>query len=401
MLKLMTERAHLMCPNMFFGIQFKIDQAFIGAKFEDSLRNLSRIHPTTLMNVTFDKDNNAFLTATDKSILDFTLTSSLDYKKIFNNISKSSWNTTKESLLRIYVCCNDNSFSVLFVTHHILCDGRGLLTLVKDFANLYAKSKLSDAPRKAIIPILIGDDNKLPKESALPFVSKVITKDANKRFTKENHKVNYEDYLKFEKEFGNKNLISYSDDKHTTDYTKKIISLCKENAISVNDYLVAKMMQEENNGELLIASDIRSKLSNYVPDSVGNFATAYTIKVKKVDSDIIKLAKNINATNKKIASTPSKEMLVLSFYMLLDKELLDAIAISTLGSFKSESGNFVGSNMFGYKSRSNISITNLGKFQSDVISEAFFIPPASPANKKTWGVLTLNDTMTIIKAEAN
>lgn len=51
--------------------------------------------------------------------------------------------------------------------------------------------------------------------------------------------------------------------------------------------------------------------------------------------------------------------------------------------------------MFGYGSQDGYSITNLGKIQSDIISEAVFIPPASPANKKIWGVLTVNGCMKI------
>ena len=47
-------------------------------------------------------------------------------------------------------------------------------------------------------------------------------------------------------------------------------------------------------------------------------------------------------------------------------ELIDAVAISTLGDFESKAGTFV----------------NLGKIQSNMIAEAVFIPPASPANKK-------------------
>lgn len=37
----------------------------------------------------------------------------------------------------------------------------------------------------------------------------------------------------------------------------------------------------------------------------------------------------------------------------------------------------------------------LGKIESNIIAEANFIPPASPANKKTWGVLTVNNHMKI------
>lgn len=83
-------------------------------------------------------------------------------------------------------------------------------------------------------------------------------------------------------------------------------------------------------------------------------------------------------------------MLVLSCYFNMDPELLDAIAISTLGGFESKAGRFVGSKMFGYEKRDGHCITNLGRVESRVISEGIFIPPASPANRKAWGVLTIN-----------
>ena len=88
-------------------------------------------------------------------------------------------------------------------------------------------------------------------------------------------------------------------------------------------------------------------------------------------------------------------MLVLACYIHMLPELIDAVAISTLGGFRSKAGTFVGRNMFGYGLQNGYSITNLGKIQSNVITEAIFIPPASPAIKKTWGVLTVNNNMKI------
>ena len=54
--------------------------------------------------------------------------------------------------------------------------------------------------------------------------------------------------------------------------------------------------------------------------------------------------------------------------------------------------------MFGYELRNGHSITNLGKIESNSISEGFFIPPASPATKKIWGVVTINGKMKIVEA---
>ena len=110
---------------------------------------------------------------------------------------------------------------------------------------------------------------------------------------------------------------------------------------------------------------------------------------------MISLAKEITSIVEDIVKHPQKEMLVLACYLHMQPELIDAVAISTLGGFESKAGAFVGKNMFGYGAQKGYSITNLGKIQSDVIANAVFIPPASPANKKTWGVLTVNDCMKI------
>ena len=101
---------------------------------------------------------------------------------------------------------------------------------------------------------------------------------------------------------------------------------------------------------------------------------------------------------KDICQPPQKEMLVLACYIHMQPELIDAVAISALGDFGSKAGKFIGRNMFGYGSQNGYSITNLGKIQSEIIVGAVFIPPASPASKKNWGVLTVNKHMKICES---
>ena len=154
------------------------------------------------------------------------------------------------------------------------------------------------------------------------------------------------------------------------------------------------MMIDEGTNKVVIASDIRNKIKNYKKGALGNYATAFGVVVKK-SSDIMELAKAVDHEVRSIISKPYREMLVLSCYFNMEPELLDAIAISTLGNFGSKAAGFVGSKMFGYEKRDGHCITNLGRVESTVINEAVFIPPASPANSKAWGVLTINKKMRI------
>ena len=247
---------------------------------------------------------------------------------------------------------------------------------------------------KSVHPLMRSLDD-LPDGSDLRFISKLLIKDSNKKWCKEGHKVSYDEYLKFESAYDSKQDLKREITNVDGEELDALLGLCRENGVSLNDYLVARMMIEECTNKVVIASDIRNKIKNYKKGALGNYATAFGVVVKKKSSEIMELAKAVDHEVRSIISKPDREMLVLSCYFNMDPELLDAIAISTLGSFESKAGRFVGSKMFGYEKCDGHCITNLGKVESNVISEAVFIPPASPANSKAWGVLTINKKMRI------
>ncbi|WP_022779712.1 condensation domain-containing protein [Butyrivibrio sp. AE3009] len=388
-----TERAHYMCPNMHFGIVAEIGAEFDENRIIKSIDVLRSAHPL-MRSLIAKEQGSSGIYYEEQSELEIPVT----IKKVNDNwqtdyeaVSSAGWNVQKEALLKVFVYPSESGTRVLFITHHLLCDGRGLLQLVREFADYYA----NDVKPQPVDEKLMESLNDLPDGSNLGFISKLLIKDANKKWRKEGHKVSYEEYLKFERDHDSKQDIKRKIMNIDEEELDTLLDLCRENGVSLNDYLVAKMMIDESTDRVVIASDIRNKIKNYKEGALGNYATAFGVVVKKKSSEIIELAKAVDHEVGSIISKPDKEMLVLSCYFNMDPELLDAIAISTLGNFESKAGRFVGSKMFGYEKRDGHCITNLGRVESSVISEAIFIPPASPANRKAWGVLTINKKMRI------
>ncbi|MBQ1734765.1 MAG: hypothetical protein II038_07780 [Lachnospiraceae bacterium] len=392
---LFTERAHYMCPNMHFGIIANIGKEFDEERLSESIKALKAAHPLLVSLISEEKDTGRIFYE-KKDNLVIPVVKGTDWQTDFDNISKAGWNVQKDALLKVFVYPSADSFKILFVAHHLLCDGRGLLMLTEEFAKRYLTNVNPELSEERLIESI----SDLPQGSDLGFISKVVIKDANKKWSKESHKVSYDEYLKFEKDFDSKQNIPRNIMNFDGPSLDDMLSVCKENEVSVNDYLIARMMIEENTQKIIIASDIRTKFMNYNEGSLGNYASAFSVVVKKKHSDVIELSKSVRDEIKKILRSPKKEMLVLACYLTMDPELLDAVAISTLGGFTSNAGKFVGSKMFGYEAREGYCITNLGKIKSEIISEAAFIPPASPANKKAWGVLTVNDKMRICVVES-
>ena len=390
---LYTERAHYMCPNLHFGIVAEIGAEFDANRIIESIGVLKSAHPL-MRSLIAEEQGSARIYYEEQSQLEIPVTikkANDDWQTDYEAVSSAGWNVQKEALLKVFAYPSESGTRVLFITHHLLCDGRGLLQLMQEFADLY----VNDVKPHPVDEKLMESFDDLPSGSDLGLISKVLIKYANKKWRKEGHKVSYEDYLKFEREHDSKQDIKREIRNIDEEELDTLLDLCRESGVSLNDYLVAKMMIDEGTDKVVIASDIRNEIKNYKKGALGNYATAFRVVVKKKRSEIMELAKAVDHEVRSIMSKPDKEMLVLSCYFNMDPELLDAIAISTLGSFESKAGRFVGSKMFGYEKRDGHCITNLGRVESRVISEGIFIPPASPANRKAWGILTINKKMRI------
>ena len=388
-----TERAHFMCPNMHFGIMAKIESSYDEGQLGQSIGTLQKAHPF-LQSLIAEEADTGRLYYQMQDYLNIPVMVKEDvalWQQDYEEVSVRGWNVKKECLLKVVVYPRENEFQILFIAHHLLCDGRGLLQLAEEFAGHYVDGTVPQYVREHLIQGL----NDLPPDSGLPFISNLIISDANRRWKKEGQQVKYEEYGTFERAYIQKNKSSREIITVCNRELEEILALCKQHGFTVNDWLIAKMMLEENTNKVVIAADIRNQVKCYKQGAMGNYSTAFSVSVKKKGENDISLAKRVASQVLNICQHPQKEMLVLACYMHMLPGLIDAVAISALGDFESKAGTFVGRNMFGYGSQNGYSITNLGKIQSNVIAEAVFIPPASPANKKIWGVLTVNNHMKI------
>ena len=386
-----SERAHFMCPNMHFGILVSIKEKLDIHKIKDSLDIMSKAHPFLRSIIKYESGStNMYYDIENRSTIEIHERESIEtIWRDYREIGSKEWNVLENGLLKVFVYPMDEEMKVLFVAHHLLGDGRCLLELVNEFANLYAQG---------IEPVcvqerLIQGIEDLPAKSNLAGVSKYLVKYLNKQWEKEQVLVTYKEYEKFSDEFVKSNPVSH---EVTVIEKQEFISMksyCKEHGITINDLLMAKMYTSMNTEKIIIAADIRNKLKCYYKGAYGNYATAMGVVCKHKNKDILNKAIQVHKQVKRQLNNNQKLMLVLSCYLNMNQDLIDAVAIATLGNFESKAARFVGGNMFGYQKRNGISITNLGSLQNENILDAIFIPPASPATIQTIGALTVNNKM--------
>ena len=395
--KIFTERAHLMCPKMNFGIAMSIDRGYDKKRVTDSIHILADDHPFLRAVLGFDqKDNGYFYNVTESSrtqlVMSDHMLADIDDPELIREYEKLTgydWDIRKEGMLKVVSWPCGDMTAFLLVFHHLIADGRGALNLALELSDIYA-----EGIRHGIVDEKLITSSDLPKGSELPFVSRMFINKANKDWDKEaKEPLSYQQYHEYADSFVKKDQTKLTIIRTSASEVSKMISGCKEHSVTINDLLMARMYTEDNTDKIIIAKDLRDSLPCYVKNALGNYSTAFSIVVKRKSDDIWKVAEEVHKKVQKAISNPKDVYLVLQCYANLKPEVLDAAFMAAKGEYQSKSAEFVGKMFFGFEDPSGYSITNLGKVENRNIKSACFIPPASPAIRKTVGVLTVNGEM--------
>lgn len=388
---LVTERAHFMCPNMQFGILMEIEREYERDNMNETLRRMAEAHPFLKSLIAYEEGTDKlYYKITEHSQIDLVIREDISSLWAdYGRISEKDWNVFENGLLKVYIYPQKQGMTVLFIAHHLLADGRGLLNIAQEFANDYV-GKISPAYVEENLMESIDD---LPKGSRLSGISRLLVRQANRQWEKEKHIVSYEQYRSFAEEYGKKQQVEYKTYEVDENHVAQMAALCKENGFSMNDLLMAHMYIKTGTEKIIVAADIRKVIPKYRKGALGNYATAMGISCGKHSTDVVEEAKRVHKSVQKHLKSNRKQMLVLACYFEMTPTLLDAAAISALGGFESKAGRFVGDAMFGFAHPKSYSITNLGKLENQNMKSVMFIPPASPAAKLTLGVVTLNGAM--------
>ncbi|MDO5558148.1 MAG: hypothetical protein Q4F95_00965 [Oscillospiraceae bacterium] len=389
---LLTERTHFMCPNMHFGILFKIKAAYEHERFLSAMDALSSAHPFLTSKTAADEEDpqKLYYKVSDRSeVIIYEKKSLSEIRSAYINISKTNWNVFEDGLLRVFVCPENDGFNVLFAAHHLLGDGRSVLQLACEFADKYVKNT---DPAYAEERLIQGIKD-LPEGSGLAGISRLLVNRANRQWAKENRVVSYRDYAAFVHQFAKQSPVGYESCTMRPERVSEMHRRCREKGISVNDLLMARLYMAAETNKIIIAADIRGKFRAYNKGAMGNYATALGIVYKGRGGNDYDNACEVHALVKKSLSSNRKKMLVLACYLSMTPSLIDAAAMGGLDGFESKAAKFVGTSMFGFGRQQGVSITNLGSIKNDSMESVVFVPPASPAAVQTVGVVTLNGTM--------
>ncbi len=389
----LSERAHYMCPNMHFGIAFQPVASYDPDKLRAVLDRLAAAHPFLQCLMAKEENGALYYAPQGHSTIALTVRGEHDDLWVdYRAIGMTEWNVFQNGMLKVYAYpAADGTFRLLFAAHHLLCDGRGLLRLVSEFADDYGEGKAPAYVEEQLITSIAD----LPPKSDLGGISRWLVRWANRRWQKENHRVSYEDYAAFAEKFAAENSFDFRNRTVDEEQMTEIRAWCRKQHVSVNDYLMAVLYEAANTDKIVIGADVRPDVACYRPGAMGNYSSAIGIVCPKKSGTLAERAQKVRDIVAKNVKQNKTRLLILACYLNMNPDLLDAAAIATLGGFPSKAAKFVGTVMFGFAARHGVSMTNLGQVKNPNIRSAMFIPPLAPSAKEVLGVLTMNGQMNI------
>ena len=80
------------------------------------------------------------------------------------------------------------------------------------------------------------------------------------------------------------------------------------------------MFIEDSTNKIIIASDLRERLKFYRPGAMGNYSTAFSVELKKKDSDLLSVAQSVHELVQKKMKKLSDLYLVVNYKFKLDTQ---------------------------------------------------------------------------------
>lgn len=398
------ERPHLMNPSMNVILKADFKGTFDESVFRGAVTELANAYAILRATVQIDEKGRAyFLSVQANEIPVEVLVGGTSFEQLVISENQKMFDLEKDSMLRIFVMPLPAAFSVVFISHHLLGDGKSSIILMEALCRAYMGMKLDYVGIQ-----LIKDSNNFPKGSELSEFSKRYLGSLNKAWRKDTRLFSFADYKKM--------FASYQKERETGIYlmsfnavqTRKVYHCCKNLDISLNSGIVAAFMyaEKETDGrhrehldKIGITVDIREELNFDASKLVGNYASAISIEYGKIGKDNFeKAAKKVHKQLMNKIKKPKSKWLCLHAVDWVEGSLMDAGYFSQYGDFENKTAQKC-AKMMGYDGiPMELGITNLGKLLMFIPSEltlesVVFVPPAAPGNDLTIGVVTYRGIM--------
>lgn len=402
--QMIVERTNLFEPNVYIGMYVELDGNPSVELMKDAIQKAFKKNELTMSKVVMDKTGQAYYQRIEQSGCKVIITEN-DWKSIIAENEKQPFDIKCGEMMRVFVKENGKLF---FMAHHLVGDGRSIITFLQDVLTIMEKNEVSYKPANILTKEFLQTKGKLD------FLTRKYIGYQNKAWEKEKHQYSWEDYEEIHKRYwaGNtSDILTHTFNDSETEHIKKMAKLFN---VTVNSYLISRTLWIRKDFNLVgIPVNIReddNSMSNQVSGIAikTKFENRKKIKEKIIEENIIEeniieeKTKVIHAKIQKRLNSSIQKYYVLLFMSELCPTLIDAVLLAAHGQKSSKIAEKLAFAL-GYKGvkKRDLGVSNLGvikmktEYGNYKVHNLIFIPPSISYTDNIIGVSTVNDKLTI------
>jgi len=378
-------------PSVYISLLASIEGDITKEEMKEAVEKGYTGNETTMSKVILENGNIYFqnLAATGCKVF----TDDRNWQEIMHENEQSTFRINEGELVRSYIIPNKEGLSLFIMAHHIMGDGKALIMLLEDILCNLAGREVRYRPLNK------EGAEKIPSDLKLPIPARIGIKALNAIWKRKRKLFTWEDYYKVHEKFwkDRQSDIQFETiDKEQLDFIK---AECKEWGISVNSYVVTKLLQKHPEYKNVCCPTSHRGENRSVSNLVVLVRMAYSYDTEKTFKANAKEVHKL--IRQHLENSNEKYAIALSLGQI-DPTLIDASLMYTHGGYQNSISKKI-AHLIGYAGDKNtdLSVTNLQNVNFEIdygrfrLKNATFTAACMSATENVACVSTFRDTMTI------
>lgn len=395
-IELLLERTFLFDPNIYMTVVITIEGDVSEEELCEAVRKAYTQNQTTMSKIVLDEQGKVYQEEMSQTGCKVYV-DERDWQEILCESERKTFRINEGELIRTFIIPRGKQKDIFLMAHHITCDGNGLLILAEDILNNLQGKEVEYKPTKVMTKEWVIN------RGNLKFVEKLGLKSVSQKWGKEKHVFGWDDYYKVHEEYWKNRRTEISFTEIESSELMALKEECKKCGVTVNSYLVAKLMQKYPESKKLgIPVSVRGE-----ERSISCLVSSATVYSKyDTNKEFEENLTYIDKTVKKELTSEGAVYRTPQFVAITDPTLLQAAYIQNVIEYESKNVDTMARILGLYgDERCELGITNLREvtFSSEYdrfkVTGVIPVAPLIATTEKLFTISTYNGKMLIIESK--
>ncbi len=378
-------------PSVYISILVSMEGDLTAEEIKKAVEKTYTQNETTMSKIILDEGNVYFQKIPETGCKTFV--DRRPWQDIMHESEKNTFRIDAGELVRSYIIPQETGCSLLIIAHHIMGDGKALIMLLEDIlCNLTGKEV-------TYRPLNREGTEKIPSDLKLPFVAKNGIKALNGLWKKSGTIFTWQDYYDVHKSFWHTNRSEVQFEVIEKDEFSEMKATCKKWDITVNSYIVTKLLQRHPEYENFCCPISLRGTNRSISNHVALLRMPYKYQSKKTFEEN---AKKVHKIIKQNMEDEKKKYFISLNVRNMEPTLLDSALMYAHGGYKNKVSKMI-AGLMGYvgEKTTHLSVTNLQTVELEKdygtfrLKDIAIMAACMSATRNVACVSTFQDKMTI------